>query len=131
MGTRLYPLPDRDGDGRKVRYPLDLGMGMRMNFFYGDRYGIAKPIPALPRCHPYEYFSSLNQDGIREGMGIRAEMGNRAGVGTTMEWMCTYSSSFPYPIEKIEHYLYLEMANKPILVGIARTRPRFDKESPH
>ena len=25
----------------------------------------------------------------------------------------------------------LEMANKPVLVGIARTRPRFDGESPH
>ena len=25
----------------------------------------------------------------------------------------------------------LEMANKPVPVGIARTRPRFDGESPH
>jgi len=36
MGTRLYLLPSGGGDGTKVWYPLDLGMGMRMNFFYGD-----------------------------------------------------------------------------------------------
>jgi len=42
MGTRLYPLPG--GDGIKLLYPL--GLGMRMNFFYGDEYGIAKPVPA-------------------------------------------------------------------------------------
>ena len=28
-------------------------------------------------------------------------------------------------------YVALEMANKPVPVGIARTRPRFDGESPH
>ncbi|QCE12646.1 histone H3 [Vigna unguiculata] len=28
-------------------------MGMRVNFFYGDGYGITKPVPAPPRCHPY------------------------------------------------------------------------------
>jgi len=40
MGTKFDPL-----------YPV----GMGMNFFYGDGdgYGIAKPVPALPRCHPY------------------------------------------------------------------------------
>jgi len=27
--------------------------------------------------------------------------------------------------------LLLEMANKPVTVGIAQTRPRFDGESPH
>ena len=52
MGTRLYLLLGGDGDGTKVCYPLDLGMGMRMNFFCGDGYGIAKLVPALPRCHP-------------------------------------------------------------------------------
>jgi len=26
---------------------------MGMNFFYGDGYGIVKPVPAPPRCHPY------------------------------------------------------------------------------
>jgi len=52
MGMRLYPLPDGDGDVTKVWYPLDLGMGMRMNFFYGDGYGITKLVPAPPRCHP-------------------------------------------------------------------------------
>jgi len=44
MGTRLYPLPGGDGDETKVWYPL--GLGMRMNFFYGDGYGIVKPVPA-------------------------------------------------------------------------------------
>jgi len=53
MGTRLYLLPDGDRDGKKVWYLLDLDMGMGMNFFYGDGYGIAKPVPTLPRCHPY------------------------------------------------------------------------------
>jgi len=53
MGTRLYPLSGGDGDGTKVWYPLGLGMGMGMNFFYGDGYGIVKPVPAPPRCHPY------------------------------------------------------------------------------
>jgi len=52
MGTRLYPLPGGDGDGTKVWYPLGLGMGMGMNFFYGDVYGIVKPVPAPPCCHP-------------------------------------------------------------------------------
>jgi len=28
-----------DGDETKVLYPLDLDMGMRMNFFYGNEYG--------------------------------------------------------------------------------------------
>jgi len=32
---------------------LGLGMGMGMNFLCGDGYGIAKPVPAPPRCHPY------------------------------------------------------------------------------
>jgi len=44
MGTRLYPLPGGDGDGKKVWYPL--GLGMRMNFLCGDEYGIVKPVPA-------------------------------------------------------------------------------------
>jgi len=34
MGTRLYyPLPGGDEDGIKLWYPLDLDMGMEMNFF--------------------------------------------------------------------------------------------------
>jgi len=28
-------------------------MGMGVNFFYGDGYGITKPVPAPLRCHPY------------------------------------------------------------------------------
>jgi len=52
MGTRLHPLPGGDGDGTKIWYPLGLGMEMGMNFFYGDRYGIKKPVPAPPSCHP-------------------------------------------------------------------------------
>jgi len=52
MGTRLYPLPGGDGDGTKIWYPLSLGTGMGMIFFYGDGYGIAKSVPALPHCHP-------------------------------------------------------------------------------
>ena len=46
MGTRLYPLPGEDEDGTKVWYPLGLGMGMGIDFFYGDGYGIVKPVPA-------------------------------------------------------------------------------------
>jgi len=53
IGTRLYPLTGGDRDETKVWYPLDLGMGMGMNFFYGDGYGIAKPVPAPPRCHAW------------------------------------------------------------------------------
>jgi len=45
MDTRLYPLPGGDEDGTKVWYSLDLGMGMRMNFFYGNGYGITKSHP--------------------------------------------------------------------------------------
>jgi len=55
MGTRLYPLPGGDGDETKVWYPLGLSMRMWMNFLCGDGYGIAKPVPAPPRCHPYSY----------------------------------------------------------------------------
>jgi len=55
MGTILYPLPGRDGDGTKVWYSLGLGMGMRMNVFYKDGYGIAKLVPAPPCCHRYPY----------------------------------------------------------------------------
>jgi len=32
---------------------LDLGMENGMNFFYDDRYGIAKYVFVPPRCHPY------------------------------------------------------------------------------
>jgi len=52
MSTRLYPLPGGDGDGKKVWYPLGLGMRMGMNFLCGDGYGIVKPVPVPPRCHP-------------------------------------------------------------------------------
>jgi len=51
MSTRLYPLPG-DGDETKVWYPLSLGMGMGMNFFYKDGYGIVKPVPAPPVAIP-------------------------------------------------------------------------------
>jgi len=46
MGTGLYPLPGGNGDETKVRYLFGLGIGMGMNFFYGDEYGIVKPVPA-------------------------------------------------------------------------------------
>jgi len=52
MGTRLYPLSGGDGDETKVCYPLGLGIGMGMNFFYGDGYGIVKPVPAPPLAIP-------------------------------------------------------------------------------
>jgi len=32
---------------------------------------------------------------------------------------------------ELQSFMRLEMANKPVPVGIARTRPRFDGESPH
>jgi len=48
MGTRLYPLLSGDGDGTKDWYSLGLGMGMGIDFFYGDGYGIAKPVPPRP-----------------------------------------------------------------------------------
>jgi len=34
-------------------------------------------------------------------------------------------------LRKLEKYVALEMTNKPVPVGIARTRPRFDGESPN
>jgi len=49
MGTRLYSLPSGDGDGTKVWYLLGLGMGIKMNFFYGGENGITKLVPAPPR----------------------------------------------------------------------------------
>jgi len=52
MGMRLYLSPGRDGDGTKIWYPLDLGVGMGMVFFYRDEYGIGKHVPAPPYCHP-------------------------------------------------------------------------------
>jgi len=39
MSTRLYPLPGGNGDETKIWYLLDFDMGMRMNFFYEERYG--------------------------------------------------------------------------------------------
>jgi len=33
MGTSIYPLLGRDGDGTKIWYPLSLGMGMGMDLF--------------------------------------------------------------------------------------------------
>jgi len=47
-----------------TRYPVRMRMGQKFNtvefgdgdgdrFFYGDVYGIAKPVPAPPRSHPY------------------------------------------------------------------------------
>jgi len=35
MGTKLFSLPSGDGDGTKVWYPLDLGVGMDEFFFTG------------------------------------------------------------------------------------------------
>jgi len=36
------------GMGMGTRYPLSLGMGMRINIFYENRYGIPKPVPTSP-----------------------------------------------------------------------------------
>ena len=55
MSTRLYSLPGGDGNETKVLYLLGLGMGMRINFFYGDRYEIVKLVPRPTYCHPYSY----------------------------------------------------------------------------
>ena len=52
MGMRLYLLPGGDGDETKVWYPLGLDMGIRIINFYRDGYGISKPIPVPPHCHP-------------------------------------------------------------------------------
>jgi len=52
MGTKLYPLPGGDEDGTKIWYPLNLDMGMWMNFFYRDEYEITKPVPAPPIAIP-------------------------------------------------------------------------------
>jgi len=44
-----YPV----GIGIKQNFnTLGLGIGMGMNFFCRDGYVIAKPVPALPGCHP-------------------------------------------------------------------------------
>jgi len=55
MGIRKYPLPGEDGDGSKVV----LGMGMGINFYYGDEDGIMIPVPASIRCHPYALVMGL------------------------------------------------------------------------
>jgi len=62
MSTRLYPLPGEDGDETKVWYPLSLDMGMRMNFFDGNGYGIVKPVPAPLRCHSYFQPKAMKND---------------------------------------------------------------------
>jgi len=46
MSTRLYPLSGGDGNEIKIWYLLDLGIWMKMNFFYGNGYGIAKSVPS-------------------------------------------------------------------------------------
>jgi len=52
MGTSIYSLPNGMRMGQKLNiYTLDLGMAMRINFFSTIEYGIAKPIPVLPRWH--------------------------------------------------------------------------------
>jgi len=52
IGTRLYPLPGKDGNETKVWYPLNLDMRMKVNFFYKNLYGIAKPVPRPPVVIP-------------------------------------------------------------------------------
>ena len=52
IGMRLYPLSGGDGNKTKVRYLLNLGMKMKMNFFYMDKYGIAKLVSAPPVAIP-------------------------------------------------------------------------------
>jgi len=67
MGTWLYQLPSRDVDETKVWYLLDLGMRIGINFFYGDEYGIAKPMHApLPSLlsssgpiHTVKHYTSM------------------------------------------------------------------------
>jgi len=56
MDTRLYPLSGRDEDETKVCYPLDLGMRMMMNLFYGDEYEITKLVPFCPVVIPSKEF---------------------------------------------------------------------------
>jgi len=41
-GTCVYSLLDGDRDETKKNYLLDLGIGMRMTFFFGNEYGITK-----------------------------------------------------------------------------------------
>jgi len=42
-----------------------LGMGMRMNFFCEDGYGIVKPVLAPPRCYPYSLVLNSRQQNIK------------------------------------------------------------------
>jgi len=45
MCMQIYLLPDRDGNGTKISYPLNMGMGMK--FYFGDGDDIVKPTPSL------------------------------------------------------------------------------------
>ena len=57
MSTRLYPLLGEDENGTKVWYLLDLGMGMRINFFLqgwvwdSETRPRPAPLPSLPMTH--------------------------------------------------------------------------------
>jgi len=46
MGTSIYVLPSGDEDEIKVWYPLDLDMGMGMNFFMG-LWNMSPPYPVV------------------------------------------------------------------------------------
>jgi len=50
MGIHVYSLSGGNVDVLKMLYMLGMGMGMRLNFFYG--YRIMKFVSAPPRCHP-------------------------------------------------------------------------------
>jgi len=58
VGTRIYSLPGGDGDETKVWYPLALGIGMNMSFFYGDGYGIV--------VTSWTYITNLNKIKLHE-----------------------------------------------------------------
>jgi len=47
MSMRIYLLSGGNGNKTKVWYPLGLGMGIWMHFFYGDRHGIVKLVATL------------------------------------------------------------------------------------
>ena len=49
MDTSIYPLPS--GMGIRQKLNTRFGMAMRINYFFGDEYGIAKSMPVPPRRH--------------------------------------------------------------------------------
>jgi len=59
MGMVVYLLLSRDEI--KMLYTLCMDMRMKMNFFFGDEYGMMKLVSAPPRCHPiYQTYINKN-----------------------------------------------------------------------